>query len=110
MNPYQWFKDVTNKLPRTDLWRAGVGIVAVILLLLFLTGCATQSGPSMALGSSYEGDGFIRLTQPVYDTKNGQWFVEYEHHSEIFAEDHEDVGDFGIIGYRHNFGKWRWQK
>lgn len=109
-SPYDVFKNWTARRKRTDLWRAGFGIIFIIVLLVLFTGCATQSGPQMTLAASYEGDGFIRLTQPVYDTKNGQWFVEYEHHSEIFQETLEDTGDFGLVGYRHQFGKWKWQK
>ena len=110
VNLYAWFKNWTAKQSKTDLWRAGSGIVLIAVLLFVLTGCATQSGPSMTLAASYEGDGFIRVNQPFYDTKNGQWFVEYEHHSEIHHETREDTGDFGLIGYKHQFSKWRWQK
>lgn len=107
---YDWFKKWTGERKRTDIWRAVAGIILIALILYMLTGCATSQGPSMTLAASYEGDGFIRVNQPIYDTKNGQWFIEYEHHSEINRETNEDTGDFGLVGYKHQFGKWRWQK
>lgn len=107
---YELFKNWTAKRSRTDIWRAGIGIILITVLLLVFTGCATNDGPRMTLAASHEGDGFIRLTQPIYDTKNGQWFIEYEHHSEIHREFNEDTGDFGLIGYTHQFGKWKWSR
>ena len=102
----QW----TGKRSRTDVWRAGIGLVLIIVLLFVFTGCVTDKGPRMTLATSYEGDGFIRLTQPVYEHKNVECFVEYEHHSEILNESNEDVGDFGLGGCSYQFEKWLWQK
>ena len=100
----------TAKRKRSDLWRAAIGIVLVVVLLSLLTGCATDKGPRMMLGASYEGDGFIRVTQDVYEKGSVTCFVEYEHHSEIFEEANEDVGDFGILGCSKQFGSWKWQR
>lgn len=104
---YQWFKDWTAKRDKTDIWRASVGVILVVLIILALTGCAA---PRMTLAASTEGDAFIRMTQPIVQTKHGEVFIEYEHHSEIFQEFDEDTGDFVMLGYTHQFDDWRWNK
>lgn len=100
----------TGKAKRPDVVRAVIGIVVVALLLSLLTGCAVDRGPRMMLGVSGSADGFIRLTQDVYEKDTVTCFVEYEHHSEIFKEYDEDVGDFAILGCSKQFGKWKWQR
>lgn len=106
MNIYEAFKNWTAKRERTDIWRAVIGILIIFFLLLWLTGCTTQ-GPRMTLAASYEGDGFIRVTQPVFEKGSVNCFVEYEHHSEIFRETLEDTGDFGLVGCTKQFKQWR---
>jgi len=114
-NLYEWFMKWTAERTRTDIWRAVIGIIIVAVLLAFLTGCAT-SGPSMTLASSAKGDGFIQISQPVYQSAvtctppKHEVFIDYLHHSEIFQETNEDVYDGIRLGYTHRFGKWKWQK
>ncbi len=121
MNMYERFKAWTEHRPATDLWRAGFGIVFIFVLLYFLTGCVA---PSMTLASSHEGDGFIQVTQPVYQSYRGgsggrgsectppkhEVFFDYIHHSEIFRERNEDTYDGLRLGYKYNFENWKWNK
>jgi hypothetical protein len=106
---YKWFKDWTAQRPKSDLWRAGIGIIVIALLLFLLTGCGT-TGPSMTLATSHRGDGFIQVKQPLYQAENYELFVDYVHHSEIFREDIEDTYDGVRFGMTWNFGKWKWQE
>jgi len=111
MNLYERFKVWTEHRPATDLWRAGLGIVVIFLLLIWMTGCVA---PSMTLASSHEGDGFIQVTQPVYQSgvtctpPKHEVFFDYIHHSEIFRERNEDTYDGLRLGYTYNFENWKW--
>jgi len=112
---YEWIKDWTKKRGKTDLWRAGLGIVIIFGVLFLLTACGT-SGPQLTLASSYEGDGFIEVKQPIYQSSvtcappKHEWFIDAVHHSEIFEETNEDTYDGVRLGYTYSFGKWVWQK
>ncbi len=115
MNIYEKCNAWLDKRPATDLWKAGVGIILIVMVLFLLTACGT-SGPRMTLASSENGDGFIEIRQPLYQSPvtctppKHEWFLDYIHHSEIFHETNEDVFDGVRVGYSHNFGKWKWQK
>ena len=112
---YDWFKSWTAARSRTDVWRAVIGIVIIWIILSLLTGCST-TGPSITLASSHNGDGLIRLKQPLYQSQivcappKHEVFIDYLHHSEIFKESNEDTYDGIHLGYTHNLGKWAWQK
>jgi len=103
---YKWFREWTGKRKRTDIWRAATYLVLIVLVLLAATGC-TNTGPQMTIAVSSEGDGFVRLTQPLYEAKAVSCFAEYEHFSEIMRETNEVTGDFGLIGCRYQFGQWK---
>jgi len=111
MSLYEKFMQWTSRRSRTDIWRAFAGILVVALVLFLLTGCY---GPSMTLASSNHGDGFIQVSQPIYQSSGckpkHEVFVDYLHHSEIFKERDEDVYDGARLGYTHNFDNWVWQK
>lgn len=101
----QWTADQK----RTDLWRAGIGIVVIFLVLFAVFGLAgcTSTGPSLTLAASHRGDGFVRLHQALVEKDGHECFVEYEHHSEIFKEFNEDTYDGGLLGCTVQFGDWR---
>jgi len=115
MSIYTKFKDWTSRKSRTDLWRAGAGIVIIIVILSFLTACGT-SGPALTLATSNQWDGFIQVKQPLYQSNitcappKHEVFIDYIHHSEIFEESNEITFDRARLGYTYNFGKWKWQK
>lgn len=112
---YKWFKEWTAKRSRTDLWRAAIGILLIVLVVSLFTGCGT-TGPSMTLATSNQGDGFIELKQPLYQSSivcappKHEVFLDYIHHSEIFEEHDEITFDRARLGYTYRFGKWKWQK
>ena len=64
----------------------------------------------MTLAASHRGDGFIQVSQPIYESENVDVFVDYLHHSEIFKEDYEDTYDGVRLGMTYKFGKWKWQE
>lgn len=112
---YNWFKNWTKKRSKTDLWRAGAGIILIFVVLFILTGCGT-TGPELTLATSHRGDGFIQVKQPLYQSSivcappRHEVFLDYLHHSEIFEESDEVVYDAARLGYTYRFGKWKWQK
>lgn len=114
---YKKWKDWTASLPRTDIWRAGFGIVIVftLLFLIFgLQGCANvNTGPSMGIGVSHRADAFVTVSQDVWKSSEcnprHSLSIEYLHHSEIFKEGDEDVYDGGIVWFNTQFGN-PWKK